>query len=196
LIQRKKPSVLRQSHQSQKTKILLGDGIKLVTEILEHAQKLVDRFKTRNPFEIADGLGVEVWQRPLVKLKGFYTYARKSRYIIINSELDEVLKPLVCAHELGHDQFHIQLARYTLWQDVMISNMSTRPEREANLFAAELLLSDEAVLEVLDEDITFFNAARMLYVPPELLDFKFQILKFKGIRLNAVLNASSNFLKR
>lgn len=167
-----------------------------MNDILEHAQVLINKFGTRSPFEIADGLGIEVWQRPLVQLKGFYTYARKSRYIVINSELDESLKSLVCAHELGHDQFHQQLARYTLWQDVMISNMSTRPEREANLFAAELLLSDDAVLEALQEDVSFFTAARILCVPPELLDFKFQILKAKGWRLEAAMYAPGNFLKR
>ena len=50
-------------------------------------------------------------------------------------------------------------------------------EYEANVFASELLLTDEAVLEVLNDDMFFFQAAKALYVPSELLDFKFRILK-------------------
>jgi hypothetical protein len=44
--------------------------------------------------------------------------------------------------------------------------------------------------------MNFFRAARELYVPPELMDFKFQILKNRGYRLEAPLNATGDFLKK
>ena len=46
-------------------------------------------------------------------------------------------------------------------------------ENEANFFAAELLLEDGKVLECLSEH-TFFETAKMLYVPAALLDYKFR----------------------
>ena len=67
-------------------------------------------------------------------------------------------------------------------------------EYEANLFAAELLLEDETVLNHLNE-YTFFETASMLNVPAALLDFKFSILKTKGYRINDMQIAKSCFLK-
>ena len=69
-------------------------------------------------------------------------------------------------------------------------------EYEANLFAAELLIDDDELLELLnDENISFFGVAGELYVPADLLDFKFRVLKHKGYRINAPYIANSNFLK-
>ena len=64
------------------------------------------------------------------------------------------------------------------------------------MFAAELLLEDEDVLLRLNDDISFFQAAAELRVPPELLDFKFRILKRKGYQvIDPPLMATGSFLK-
>lgn len=42
----------------------------------------------------------------------------------------------------------------------------------------------------------FFQMARCLYVPPELLDFKLRILQRQGIKINAPYIAHGDFLKR
>jgi len=69
-------------------------------------------------------------------------------------------------------------------------------EKEANLFAAELILEDDKVLSALNQDTTFFSAAALLYVPAELLDFKFRIMKWKGYKVvEPPINARSNFLR-
>ena len=69
-------------------------------------------------------------------------------------------------------------------------------EQEANLFAAEYLPDDQAVLETLNSDTTFFAAASELYVPMELLDFKFRVMKWKGYKLmEPPISARSNFLR-
>ena len=69
-------------------------------------------------------------------------------------------------------------------------------EKDANLFAAELLLEDEDVLEMMNSDTTFFAAAAALNVPMELLDFKFRIMKWKGyMMMQAPIESRSNFLK-
>ena len=63
------------------------------------------------------------------------------------------------------------------FHEVTLFDTTDKKEYEANVFASELLLSDEAVLEVLNDDMFCFQAAKALYVPSELLDFKFRILK-------------------
>ena len=68
--------------------------------------------------------------------------------------------------------------------------MNTRPT-----FCGGVPLDDDKVLELLNEDMSFFNAARILRVPPELLDFKFRVLKRRGYALNSPICAQSNFMK-
>ncbi|MBO6298828.1 MAG: hypothetical protein J6N53_08270, partial [Lachnospiraceae bacterium] len=61
---------------------------------------------------------------------------------------------------------------------------------------AELLMDDNAVLEMMNADNTFFSAAASLNVPMELLDFKFRLMKWKGYKMvQAPIESRSNFLK-
>ena len=81
------------------------------------------------------------------------------------------------------------------FHEVTLFDTTDQKEYEANVFASELLLSDEAVLEVLNDDMFFFQAAKALYVPSELLDFKFRILKRRGYKVKSPITANGDFLK-
>lgn len=63
----------------------------------------------------------------------------------------------------------------------MIDSSSIK-EKEVNLIASELLLEDGEVLAALNQNVAFFSAAAQLRVPMEMLDFKFRLLKWKGIQ--------------
>ena len=67
-------------------------------------------------------------------------------------------------------------------------------EDEANFFAAELLLEDSEVLELLSE-YSFFETAKQLYVTAALLDYKFSLLHEKGELVNPMYIQQSDFLK-
>ena len=99
------------------------------------------------------------------------------------------------AHELGHAVLHARLSADSGFHDFSLFDKESVCEYEANLFAAELLLSDEQVIEQLEEDPSFFHAARSLHVPPELLDFKFRLMNRRGYHLPLPLNAKSTFLQ-
>ena len=73
---------------------------------------------------------------------------------------------LVCAHEIGHDRFHRHLAIMNPQAQELISyDMSSKQEREVNVFAAEILLPDDEVIKLINNaDMNFFRAARELYV--------------------------------
>lgn len=88
-----------------------------------------------------------------------------------------------------HTNITAAFHEFTLFDD------TDRQEYEANLFAAELLLSDDCVLNALNEDQFFFQAAKALYVPAELLDFKFRVMKRKGYKLESPIVSHGNFLK-
>jgi len=44
-------------------------------------------------------------------------------------------------------------------------------------------------------DLSFLQAAQLLNVPAELLDFKFRAMKQKGYKLDAPIKAHGDFLK-
>ena len=99
------------------------------------------------------------------------------------------------AHELGHAVLHKHSGLHA-FHEVGLFDESSLLEKEANLFAAELLLTDDDVFQTLNEDNTFFSAASSLYVPMELLDFKFRVMKWKGYKLmEPPITARSNFLR-
>lgn len=86
--------------------------------------------------------------------------------------------------------------RINEFHDIGLFDESSIKEKEANLFAAEFLLDDDEVLDVLNGDSTFFSAASQLYVPAELLDFKFRVMKWKGYKLiEPPVDVHNNFLK-
>ena len=99
------------------------------------------------------------------------------------------------AHELGHAVLHRKYSELRAFHDFELFDETSTYEYEANIFAAEYLLNDDEVLELLNEDLSFFSAARMLHVPPELLDFKFRVLKRRGYALNSPICTQSDFLK-
>jgi hypothetical protein len=59
-----------------------------------------------------------------------------------------------------------------------------------------MLIDDDELLELLnDEYSSFFGVARQLYVPADLLDFKFRVLKTKGYRIEPFYISHGDFLK-
>ena len=62
--------------------------------------------------------------------------------------------------------------------------MTLKPEYEANLFAAQLLYGDEAVLSLLREGKSASECAALLGAPMPLLELKMKILQEKGLLQN------------
>lgn len=114
---------------------------------------LVKEHKTRDPFSIADGLGIEVmYCDGFGPLKGMYRVIKRNRFIFINRELSEPMRQIVCAHEIGHDQLHRHLATGGGIQEFMLYDMTLRPEYEANVVAADILIDTEELLEYIYRD--------------------------------------------
>ena len=117
-------------------------------QLSEVGERLVRRCGTRDPFEIARQLGVEVLFCPdFGSMKGMYRAVKRNRFIFLNRDLTPQMQRIVCAHELGHDQLHRNLAKTGAIQEFMLYDMTTKPEYEANIVAAEILLDTDAVLD-------------------------------------------------
>ncbi len=109
---------------------------------------LVKRCGTRDPFQIAKELGIEVlYFDDFGPLKGMYRVIKRNRFIFLNKDLNERMQKIVCAHELGHDQLHRKLATDDAIREFILYDMQTKPEYEANIVAAEILLDSDEILD-------------------------------------------------
>ena len=162
--------------------------------IIKRARRLVRECETNDPFRIAREAGTEVVFRDLGQLKGMYACIKRNRYIVINQHMGAWLQKLVCAHELGHDQFHRELAVNRWMYEFMLYNMNQRPEYEANVFAAELLLRDMDIIEMSDSGLDIEQIARSLYSDVNLVALKLGLLTQRGYRFRQ-FDYKNDFLK-
>lgn len=166
--------------------------------IYEKVDEITKKFNTRDPFAICNGMDIHIHYKDLgTALKAYYFYQSRIKNIVINSRSSMIVRRILCAHELGHAVLHDKLAAMRGFQELELFDTLVPTEYEANLFAAELIISDDEVLQLLnDTDKSFFSIAKELYIPAELLDFKFRVLKNKGLIIQSPYTAKSNFLKK
>ena len=159
-------------------------------------EKLVSAANSRDPFQIADALGIQIQMvRDFTVLKGVYMILSNVPWIFINDNLDEMMKRIVCAHEIGHHVLHQDLVRETVLQEFHMFARRNRPEYEANVVAAEILLPDREVLDLIyNFGYDAFQIAQCAGSDVNLVALKCDILVEKGYALNRI-DHESDFLK-
>ena len=168
--------------------------------ICREVERLKRKFHETDPFLLCDAMGIILLYEPMGTYpgacKGFFLAQSRKRSITVNSDLPEAIQRIIVTHELGHAVLHAKAVGVKAFHDFELFDSTSLMEYEANIFAAEFLMDDDDVLDKLNEDISFFGAASLLRVPPELLDFKFRLMKRNGYKLiDPPLMANSNFLK-
>lgn len=127
--------------------------------------------------------------------KGFFFRRSRIKIITINCDLPRVVQRFILAHELGHAVLHGNACE-TMFKDSALFDESAAAEKEANLFAAEMLLEDRDVEELILNGYDFFSIASSLDVPAELLEFKFRLMRLNGYaHAIAPIIADSKFLQ-
>lgn len=163
-------------------------------EILEgQAEELVREGDSRDPEELAAFAGVTVRYKELGSLKGLYICIGDDRFIVVNASLDNSMRRVVCAHELGHDCFHRHLAQDRALHEFAQSTGGDRTEYEANVFAAALLIDDEELME--NASLSFEGLARLFGVDMDLLAIKLHCMRERGYDC-PTLSYRSDFLRR
>ena len=157
---------------------------------------LVKRCGTRDPFRIARELGIEVlFCEDFGPLKGMYRVIKRNRFIFINKDLSPRMQTIVCAHEIGHDRLHRNMAKNDAIQEFMLYDMATKPEYEANIVAAEILLDTDAILEyIYDYGFTSEQIAWAMCSDINLVALKVAHLAETGYDLRRI-DHRSDFLK-
>lgn len=169
--------------------------------ISREVKRIKNKYKENDPYRLCDAMGLILIFEPMGlyegACKGFFLMQSRKKSITINCDLPEHLQRIILTHEVGHAVLHRNTTGIKAFHDFALFDETSLYEYEANIFAAEYLMDDNDVLEMLNDDLSFFEAASMLHVPAELLDFKFRILKRKGFKvIDPPLMVNGDFLKR
>jgi len=166
--------------------------------IYDETQKLIRKYKTRDPFKIMEEMHIIVGETSsFQKLKGFCFMSCKTIYVRISSFLSEEEKQIVAAHELGHIILHKTQLKMAPMKDDTLYNMQDNTEYQTNLFAADLLLADADIAEMAhNEDLDYFSLCSTLNSTPELMSFKLYSLTKRGQAYHMPMEIQSNFLAK
>lgn len=96
-----------------------------------------------NPQKIAEFLGIHIAFMPLGNALGYYRYLKRIRWIFVDESVldDRALLDVVIAHELGHAILHQKENCCFMANKTLL--LTSRIERQANMFAAYLLITDD-----------------------------------------------------
>ncbi len=139
-------------------------------DIRKKVDALVRTYQTRNPFEMIKGMNVILVRCPLDGVRGFYQYFQRNNIIYIDESLTETEQMFVCAHEMGHMFLHKK--SNAVYMDSRTYLNTNRFENEANLFAMELLVSDEFLADY--KQFTTEQISRMLGYHESLIKLRLQ----------------------
>ena len=165
--------------------------------IYSKATEMVKQTGTRNPMKIASEIGVMLrYSEELDKLLGLYTYRWKHRIILLNDKMEEIMARMVCAHELGHDALHRDIAKGDGLKEFVLFNMKDTTEYEANAFVAHLIIDDDDIYSMSKDKYDVVQMAKMLNVNINLVLIKLQELNKLGCNFRVPCEADSFFFRK
>lgn len=168
-------------------------------DIKREVARLRAKYKTSDAQEMCEAMGIRVSWQPMGasdgSCKGFFMVHSRCKIAVINSDLEEPVQRVILAHELAHGVLHVD-SRLRTFHELSYLDDTDHMEREANVFAAELMIDDTELFDTIEDQSDFFAAASILKVPPELLDFKLRLLNQQGYRVRAPYIAQEDFLRR
>ena len=165
-------------------------------DIVKTANKIIKQCGTRDPFKIANDLGIELISADFHTQKGAYKVILRNRFIFYKNDLHPAMQNIVLLHEIGHDELHrLEAIKAGGFQEFNIFNMrNNRMEYEANVFASQISLPDEDFLELAERGYDTQQIAAALNSDINLVALKADTLISQGYRLRPQEHRT-NFLK-
>ena len=120
--------------------------------IFNQAQQYRKKFHTSDPYELLDCLGVVLKHStayPRDGLHGYCTVMNRTKYVVINAKQPEEEQRVVAGHEAGHLILHKTQLKAGAMSDFDVYNVKSCLERQANFFAADFLIDDDDVMDVM-----------------------------------------------
>lgn len=141
--------------------------------IKQAAMNLKNKYKTNNPIDIINYLGISLVFFPLGdEVNGVYQNEFDQPIIYINTNLSKEEQKLVAAHELGHFVLHEHVNMKFISRRTL--QVKDRYERQADIFAAEFLLDDSIFENYSECTLKEISMAECVY--PKFVEHKFNNL--------------------
>ena len=167
--------------------------------IYQQAMESRRLYATSDPYELIDGMDAVLRFTDAFArngLRGFCTMINRVRYVVINEKQPEEEQRVVAAHEAGHLILHQAELKTGTMKDFDVYHVTNRLERQANFFAADFLIDDDEVMELMHtEDMDFFDTARALMIPAPFFAFKLYSMVNRGYNMRVPVDLNSTFLK-
>ena len=162
------------------------------------ATDIVKGCGTRNPERIARELGIYVhYLNDLDALLGMYTYRHKERHILLNANMEDLVKQMVCGHEIGHDCLHRDLAKGSSGlQEFTLFDIRNETEYEANAFSAHLCIDDEELIDLMREGYDVVQLSSIMGTNVNMMLIKLNELNRLGWQLNLPYVPHADFLRK
>ena len=129
---------------------------------------LVNKYYTRNPYELCDYTNTIYKICDIGDVLGCYLLIKRQKCIMLNQKIiGTPMEIFILSHEFGHSQLHRKNDCYFYGSTLFSKN---KEEKEANTFAAELLIPDSLIYE--NPGMTKKQIARLAGYNEKIMDFK------------------------
>ena len=161
--------------------------------IIRAADRLLRKTESRDPEAIAEELNIRIYNASFQRQKGVYKIIRRNRCIFVKEDLEEPMRQIVLLHEIGHDQLHRKQASF--FQEFNLFDMNCNiMEYEANLFAAQIMLPDEEVIDYIYQGYSVGQIAGAMNSDINLVALKAADLSRRGYSFRIVKH-NNEFLR-
>lgn len=166
-------------------------------DVYEKPKALIEKYETRDPFQLARLLGCSVKYINTKTQKGFCKIIFSNRFIFINQNMSPQMQRMTCAHELGHLLLHTDvLKQQGHFVEMELFNITDHREFEANQFAANLLIDDHELLNLLKNGYDMVEVAAQLNVNVNLLMVKLLSMNKSGYDFDLPFYPDARFMGR
>jgi Zn-dependent peptidase ImmA (M78 family) len=166
-------------------------------EIYKKANNLIQKYGTNDPIELADALGIWVYDvAELGNLLGMYTYKWKHPIILMNPNSNEHLYTMAMGHEVSHHVCHhpLVMAGFT-FQEFELFNMTSMTEYEANACNSHFLINEHEMVELFKDGYDLAATSSILKVNINLMLIKIQEMNKLGMDLRLPFDPDPRFLR-
>ena len=162
---------------------------------VELSSGLIRKYGIRDPFRLAQLLDITVKYISTKRQKGLCAMIDDIPFIFVNRNMSEEMQRMTCAHELGHILLHADvLSGQKPLLEYELFDIRNAAEFEANAFAANLLIDEQELLDLMHDGADMIAAASSLNINVNLLMIRLLQMRKEGHDINAPFSPDSSFL--